>query len=214
MANNYNNSKNLNQANRNTNLNSNPLIWGNDEHMHSKMTRSHYNQPKVDNSQYREAGVLKKSDEFGQHNRIDDDDIERFGFKNRITYDFMTGNDYEKADKVGHMTSIKNQSIGVVDIFDKIKNMKSQDEEKENDMTKFKRDLADARRFNMPYEEAEQLIEVANSIVPPVIYENFMQKNMHNKERIENYKSAIDRRMKVHFDTTRKKRLADLLKKN
>lgn len=120
MANNYNNSKNLNQANRNTNLNSNPLIWGNDEHMHSKMTRSHYNQPKVDNSQYREAGVLKKSDEFGQHNRIDDDDIERFGFKNRITYDFMTGNDYEKADKVGHMTSIKNQSIGVVDIFDKI----------------------------------------------------------------------------------------------
>lgn len=92
--------------------------------------------------------------------------------------------------------------------------MKSQDEEKENDMTKFKRDLADARRFNMPYEEAEQLIEVANSIVPPVIYENFMQKNMHNKERIENYKSAIDRRMKVHFDTTRKKRLADLLKKN
>ena len=80
------------------------------------------------------------------------------------------------------------------------------------ELDKFKRDLADARRWNMPKQEADDLFHVANSVVPPVVYENFMMRNMGNGERIANFKKAISKRVERKFDDGRKDRLAALVK--
>lgn len=92
--------------------------------------------------------------------------------------------------------------------------IRDQEEYPENDLQRFERNLKDARNLNMPKGDAESLLEVANTIVPPVVYEKFMSRNMGNKKRIENYKEAINRRVESHFDKSRKKRLGDLLKIN
>jgi hypothetical protein len=92
--------------------------------------------------------------------------------------------------------------------------IRDQEEYPENDLQRFERNLKDARNLNMPKGDAESLLEVANTIVPPNIFEKFMTRNMGNKKRIENYKEAISRRVESHFDKSRKKKLADLLKTN
>lgn len=104
-------------------------------------------------------------------------------------------------------------------MFDKMRAYQSGNKDKinqikldnaESKLEIFERNLADARRLNMPYNDAEALIDIANSIVPPIIYETFMTKNMHNKERIENYKAAISRRVESHFDYSKKERMIAL----
>lgn len=157
-------------------------------------------------------------------NQNDTKIIDRNASKNKISYDFMTGNDYEKKDKASFNTGKSNQSVGFMGILEKMKrlgdpndksemqlNNNFQDEPTENDLDKFKRDLENARRMNMPKEEAENLLEIANSIVPSKIYEKFMRKNMHNKERIDNFKKAINKRVELHFDQNRKSKLSKIL---
>ena len=136
----------------------------------------------------------------------------------------MTGQDYGKKDLQSYRTAENNASIGMIGVFEKMKKLGDpndkndaqfqkdfQNEPTETDLEKFKRDLENARRMNMPKDEAENLFEIANSIVPSKVYEKFMRKNMHNKDRIENYKKAINKRVELHFDQNRKQKLAKLL---
>jgi len=88
-------------------------------------------------------------------------------FTNRISYNFITGEDYNKKDPAQH--PYINSSEGVMDMFSAFKNAKHDTAQvdknpKEEEVERFQRNLADARKLLLPKEEAQNLQNIANQV--------------------------------------------------
>ena len=162
-------------------------------------------QAPTDETEYIKNRNLQNSDDQYDSTKVDQNDFDREPSKNKISYDFYTGTNYEQEGHNSAMTGTKNQSRKIFQVFDRQSNIKTNINKMSNetDLQRFGRDLSDARRLNMPKKDAEQLFKVANQIVPPRVYENFMLKNMGQNERIHNFQEAINRRVEIHFDASR-----------
>ena len=172
-----------------------------------------YQEPSNDQSEYQTNRNYAEIEDSYNPTKIDPYDFDRDPSKNQITYDFLTGTNYEKEGHISAQTGERNQSQKIFQVFDRKNNIQTSLDKmvNETDLQKFKRDLTDARRMNMPKSEAESQFKMAKTIVPPQIYENFMLNSMGNPKRIQDFQRAINRRVEMHSDESRKSRLVEVI---
>lgn len=74
-------------------------------------------------------------------------------------------------------------------------------------LQRFKRDLRDAKRMNVPCDEEAMHSNILNTVIEPYKYKSFLEKNKDNPQRIESFKNAINDRIQNYFDKDRKNKL-------
>lgn len=82
---------------------------------------------------------------FGQYmpEKVDPNDLDRNPTKNKISYDFMTGKNYEKEKQLNELAANRNKSIGMLGIFDEMrvnKNEQNKQKQIETELQRFERD--------------------------------------------------------------------------